>query len=68
MEIKIDPRIPIAWDGFKSTYHYGKAVYNIEVVKKDKTAITLDGNEISSTSISLQDDGKVHKVVVATHK
>ena len=62
--LKISPKIPIAWDGYKATYRYGKTLYRIQVNKTETESVLLDGEEISSANISLVDDEKEHKVVV----
>ncbi len=67
-KLKIDPRMPIAWDGFKAVYHYLDTTYEIEVIKSDKRLIKLDGKELISMNLDLSDDGKTHKVEVYTHK
>ena len=66
-KLKIDPRIPIAWDGFKAVYHYNNTEYNIEVIKGNKQELILDGKSVSNT-ISLVDDNKSHKVTVYINK
>ena len=55
-------------DGYKAVYHYLDADYNIEVVKTTKDKTTIDGKEISSSTISLVNDKKSHKIVVNIKK
>jgi cyclic beta-1,2-glucan synthetase len=68
-KIKIDPRIPISWDGYKAIYKsQNNTIYNIEVIKSDKNAVKLDGKDIISSSFTLVSDGKEHNVLVSIHK
>ncbi len=66
-KLKISPRMPIAWDGFKAIYHFGDTTYQIQVVKGDKEFAEIDGKENSNSTISLVNDGKEHKVIVHTN-
>ena len=66
--LKLNPQMPIAWDGFKATYRYGKTIYHIEAVKGEKSSIELDGKECSVNSIPLSDDGKEHKVLIQANR
>ena len=67
-KLKIDPKIPIAWDGYKAVYTYQNTKYNIEVIKDTKSKVVFDGKEIISSTINLQDDKKEHTVTVYIHK
>ena len=67
-KIKISPRIPIAWDGYKAVYHYKDTIYNIEVKKANKDSVELDGKKQASSLITLQDDSKEHKIVIYISK
>ena len=67
-KLKIDPRLPISWDGYKAVYKNQETTYNIEVEKGDKSFVKLDGKEIISSSFGLVNDGKEHSVYVSTHK
>ena len=64
----IDPRIPIAWDGYKATYQYFDTTYEIEVEKGEKSSTNLDGKDIISSSITLANDKAKHKVIITIHK
>ncbi|MBQ6497272.1 MAG: hypothetical protein IJI58_00980 [Bacilli bacterium] len=66
-KLKLEPKIPIAWDGFKAVYRYQNTDYNIEVKKSSKELIELDGKKVHST-ISLIDDGKEHQIMVYVTK
>ena len=61
-KLKLDSKIPIAWDGFKATYKYIDTTYNIEVKKANKDSLKLDGKEQISNSIDLINDGKEHTI------
>lgn len=63
-KLKIDPKIPIAWDGFKATYHYLDTTYCIEVMKSKKEELKLDGKSQISNTIDLVNDSKTHEVKV----
>ena len=66
--LKINPKIPIAWDGFKAKYYYGETEYNICVEKQDTKYTKLDGKELISSTIHLVDDKKKHDIFVAINK
>jgi cyclic beta-1,2-glucan synthetase len=61
-KLKLNPKMPIAWDGFKVTYHYENTTYNIEVIKTTKEKLLIDKKEVIGTTIDLVDDKKVHEV------
>lgn len=63
-KLKIVPKIPIAWDGYKAVYNYLDTTYNIEVVKKDKEGLELDGKNQISNTINLVNDSKTHEIKV----
>ena len=67
-KLKIEPNIPISWDGFKATYRYLDTVYNIEVVKSRKESATLDGKKITNNTINLVDDCGIHSIIVYVNK
>ena len=66
-KLKLDPKIPIAWDGFKAIYRYQNTNYNIEVKKSNKELVELDGKKVHS-AINLADDGKEHHIIVNVTK
>ena len=67
-KLKLDPRMPIAWDGFRAIYKYQNTTYNIEVVRKNKEKIIFDNKNIISSTITLVDDQKEHSIIVHTNK
>lgn len=55
--LRIDPRLPAHWPGFRCTYRYGGSVYRITgVVAPEKTFIA------GGTLLRLVDDGAEHAV------
>ncbi|MBR3210501.1 MAG: hypothetical protein IKF71_01005 [Bacilli bacterium] len=63
-KLKLDPRMPVAWDGFKMNYRYIDTDYSIEVKKDKKEELKVDGKKLTSDNISLKNDGKKHTVVL----
>lgn len=61
-KLKLDPKMPIAWDSFKATYNYMDTIYNIEVVKDKKESLKLDGKSQISNIITLVNDQKTHTI------
>ena len=61
-KLKLNPRIPIAWDGFKATYTYKDTKYNIEVKKGKKEELKLDGKSQINNYIKLENDSKNHEI------
>lgn len=62
--LKVDPKIPIAWDGYKAVYNYLDTTYNIEVTKGKKDELKLDGKAQISNTIDLVNDSKTHEIKV----
>ena len=67
--LKIEPNIPAAWKEYSIRYKYGESIYNIKVVnnsgkKNEDRSIKLNGNEIESKEIILQNDGGIYNVEV----
>ena len=60
-KLKLDPRIPVAWDGFKMKYRYMDTIYDIDVKKGKKEDLKLDGKNVSG-DITLKNDKKEHKI------
>ena len=67
-KLKIVPKIPISWDGYKATYNYLDTIYKIEVVKDSKDKTIFDGKEIISSTITLVNDQKEHSIEIHIHK
>ncbi len=61
-KLKLEPKIPIAWNGFKLTYKYMDTTYDITVDKSSKESLKLDGKSHISNTINLTNDGKKHTI------
>ncbi len=71
--LRIDPRIPPAWPGFRARYRFGESVYEIEVdnasgAGKGVAKLTLDGEALGEGRVPLEDDGAKHVVRVLLEK
>ena len=55
--LRIDPRLPAHWPGFRCTYRYGSSVYRIRVVAATESSFVEGG-----TVLHLADDGAEHMV------
>jgi cyclic beta-1,2-glucan synthetase len=67
--LRIDPRIPPAWDGFEIHYKFGMASYHIQVFNPNHLTynvqtVKLDGVILEDKTIPLVDDGQEHIVEV----
>ncbi|MEZ4711767.1 MAG: glucoamylase family protein [Caldilineaceae bacterium] len=67
--LRIAPRIPDHWAGFKATYRVGNATtYEIRVERNSHQGptphIAVNEVEVTQGIIPLKDDGRVHQVVV----
>ena len=67
-KLKIEPNIPISWDGYKMVYRYLDTTYNIEVKKGKNDSILLDDKKVDSNIISLTNDRKKHCLIVNIKK
>ena len=67
-KLRIEPNIPISWDGYKATYHYLDTVYNVEVVKSRKESATVDGKRVTNNTVSLVNDHGIHSIIVYVNK
>ena len=65
-KLYVVPAMPVAWEKYNVTYHYLDTVYEIEVVKSKKDSIVVDRKKQVDGFVKLENDGKVHKVVVHT--
>ena len=61
-KLKLNPKIPIAWDGFNAKYKYLNTTYNIKVKKDKKESFKLDNKSQINNYILLQDDKKTHEI------
>lgn len=61
-KLKLNPNIPVAWDGFKATYNYEDTKYEIKVIKDKKDEMLVDSKSQPGNTIDLVNDGKNHKI------
>ena len=67
--LRIDPRIPAAWQSFTIRYRHGSSSYQIVVenphgVEAGVAKVELDGKSVPDGEILLGDDGQMHQVRV----
>jgi cellobiose phosphorylase len=67
--LEINPCIPSDWKEYKIKYRFGGSTYNIRVENPrgancEIGQTEIDGTKTSKLKIPLQDDGRVHEVVV----
>ena len=67
-KLEINPKIPIAWDGYKAVYTYLDTIYNISVKKGTKEELKIDGEKKKTLTFDLIDDKKEHEIVVTIIK
>ncbi len=72
-KLKLDPRIPSRWDGFKVTYRWCQSSYELNVENPEGASqgvreVFLDGRLLLDGIIPLQDDGRDHEVHVLMGK
>ncbi len=65
--LRLAPRLPKAWSGFKIHYRYRQTVYHIAITRlaadaPDARLLTLDGQDLPGTTLPLQDDHQPHIV------
>ena len=63
--LRLEPRLPKAWDTYKIHYRYRQTVYHITITRlaadsPDASRLSLDGQEISGTILPLRDDRQEH--------
>ncbi len=72
-ELRVDPIIPAAWDGFGIRYSYRDAVYELKVENPDHVSrgvawIEMDGRRLDQAALPLDGSAVKHKVVVRMGK
>jgi cyclic beta-1,2-glucan synthetase len=65
--LRLAPRMPKPWPGFKIHYRFRQTLYHITISRLAVDApgppsLSVDGREIAGTAFPLQDDHKVHAV------
>ena len=63
--LRLEPRMPAAWTTFKIHYRYRQTVYHITISRlaadaPDGNRLSVDGREISGTTLALSDDRQEH--------
>jgi cyclic beta-1,2-glucan synthetase len=67
--LKVDPHIPREWPGFRLTYRFGPATYEIEVQNPDRVhqgvqQVSLNGRVFPEKEIPLSQDGGIYSVLI----
>jgi cyclic beta-1,2-glucan synthetase len=65
--LRVAPRMPKAWTGFKIHYRYRQTVYHITITRvaadaADADRLSLDGQDLPEKTIPLRDDRQEHAV------
>jgi cyclic beta-1,2-glucan synthetase len=67
-QLRLSPRLPKAWPGYKIRYRYGDTPYHIGIVRSSDaetgSKTYLDGKEISGETVPLADDKREHQIEV----
>jgi len=68
-KLLLNPCIPRDWGKFTLSYRYGRSNYVITVTNPDRVTrgvgmVLLDGSQLDGAAIPLQDDGRLHEVIV----
>ncbi len=68
-QLHIHPCVPEDWPEYQINYRFGKSLYHIlvknqENQKHEKNQISMDGKELTNSSIPLSDDGKTHEILI----
>jgi cyclic beta-1,2-glucan synthetase len=63
--LRLLPRLPKTWTGYKIHYRYGETPYHISIIRSAEAAKTrLDGKENSGDTVPLVDDKREHVIEV----
>ncbi|MEO5959861.1 MAG: glycosyl hydrolase family 65 protein, partial [Opitutaceae bacterium] len=66
-QLRLTPRLPKTWPGFKIDYRYRQTVYRIAISRSaagEAGLLTLDGEILSGSTIPLRDDRQEHVVAM----
>lgn len=68
-QLIIDPATPQSFGDFSVCYKYGSTLYEIKVESRSKgelaaRELTFDGVKVSGNRVKLDDDGKIHSIIV----
>lgn len=71
-KLMINPCIPEDWNSFKADYRYKSSMYHLTITQNktaEKTTMLVDGKQIETDFILLEDDGKEHsaEIIAAIH-
>lgn len=71
-QLRLNPKLPRAWDSFKMHYRYRDTLFHITITRiaadsSDQNQILLDGNELTGQTIPLVADGQTHTVEMKIH-
>ena len=66
-QLRLEPRMPQAWTSYKIHYRYGQTLYHITIARladdaPDTAQLSVDGAQVSGTTLPLRDDGREHGV------
>ena len=67
--LEMNPCIPGDWKDYQINYRFGKTMYHIRVENPnggncDVHEIEMDGKKLTDLKIPLQDDGKLHEILL----
>jgi len=65
--LRLAPRLPAHWPGFKFSYRYLSSHYQVMVEQVEtgtKAALTMDGQPQATISLPLRDDGLTHEALL----
>jgi cellobiose phosphorylase len=67
--LEVDPRIPRDWPGFRLTYRFGLATYDIQVQNSDHVnqgvkQVSLNGRVLPDKVIPLSQEGGTYQVLI----
>jgi cyclic beta-1,2-glucan synthetase len=65
----LEPHIPGEWPEYRLTYRHGSSIYEIQVRNPERLQqgvkqVTLDGQPLPNGKITLEDDGRQHRVEI----
>jgi cellobiose phosphorylase len=66
-QLRLNPRLPRAWDSLKIHYRHRDAFYHITITRlaadsADMNHLFLDGNKLAGRTVPLVDDRQEHTV------
>src|SRR5207253_2441321 len=69
--LRIEPCLPLHWNGFELEYRFGRSLYRIACVREQDVPdaqVIVDGEARGDARVPLADDGRPHdvRVIVGT--